>query len=175
RPLGRVLAVTLLGSGSIGEVLVVTGYEAEAIERALEGLPVRYVFNPRWREGMGGSIALGVSKLDATLDGAAIVPADMPFLSQGLIGLLASRFQDLGGESIVFPATLSGDQRNPVIWPRRFFALLAGLTGPEGGKRLLTELADPRGAVGLADERALRDIDTLEDLPDACGFDRGNS
>ena len=108
---------------------------------------------------MGGSIALGVSQLSATLDGAAIVPGDMPFLTPNVIERLGAKFQERDGTSIVFPTTPAGEQRNPVIWPRRFFGLLERLTGPEGGKRLLVERANSCGAVLIQDENALVDMD----------------
>jgi molybdenum cofactor cytidylyltransferase len=167
RPMVRVVADTLLAAGCADEVLVVTGYDAPAVEDALDGLGVRFVFNADWRGGMGGSIALGVSKLAANLDGAIIVPGDMPFLTPGVMKSLGARFRERDGQSIVFPATPTGEQRNPVIWPSRFFGLLEGLTGPQGGKRLLIELAGSCGAVLMTDETVLLDIDAADDLPAA--------
>jgi len=41
------------------------------------------------------------------------------------------------------------------------------LTGPEGGNRLLIELAGSCEAVLMADETALLDIDYADDLPAA--------
>jgi molybdenum cofactor cytidylyltransferase len=164
RPMVRVVANALLGAACIDEVLVVTGHDAPAIERALANLSVRFCFNADWHDGMGTSIALGIAGVSTAVAGVAIVPADMPFISQGLIERLASRFQELGSESIIFPATPAGEQRSPVIWPRRFFGLLEDLSGPEGGKRLLRDLADSCGAVRIADEKVLLDIDAPDDM-----------
>ena len=173
QPMVRVVAGELLGASCIDEVLVVTGHDAPAVEGALDGLNVHFVFNADWRDGMGGSIAVGVSKLATALDGAAIVPGDMPFLTASVIERLGAKFQERNGESIVFPATPAGEQRNPVIWPRRFFGLLQGLSGPEGGKRLLIELADFCSAVSIADEKVLLDIDAPDDM--SAGQGHGNS
>jgi molybdenum cofactor cytidylyltransferase len=167
RPMVRGVADALLGASCVGEVLVVTGHDAPAVEGALDSLEVRFVFNADWRDGMGGSIALGVAKLAASLDGALIVPGDMPFLKPSVIEGLGARFRERDGGSIVFPATPAGEQRNPVIWPRRFFGLLEGLTGPQGGKRLLIELAGSCSAVLIADETVLLDFDSADDLPAA--------
>jgi molybdenum cofactor cytidylyltransferase len=167
RPMVRVVADALLGASCVGEVLVVTGHDAPAVEGPLDSLEVRFVFNADWRDGMGGSIALGVSKLAADLDGALVVPGDMPFLKPSVIESLGARFRERDGDSIVFPATPAGEQRNPVIWPRRFFGLLEGLTGPQGGKRLLIELAGSCSAVLMTDETVLLDIDAADDLPGA--------
>ena len=171
----RVVASALLGANCVDEVLVVTGHDAPAVEGALDGLGVRFVFNADWRDGMGGSIALGVSKLAANLDGALIVPGDMPFLKPSVIESLGARFRERDGDSIVFPTTPAGEQRNPVIWPRRFFGLLEGLRGPEGGKRLLIELARSRSAVLMTDETALLDIDAPDDMSGAPRAGQPNS
>ena len=175
RPMVRVVANAIVDSGRFDEVVVVTGHDAPAIERALTNLSVRFCFNADWHEGMGTSIALGIAEISTAVAGVAIVPADMPFISQGLIESLASRFQELGSESIIFPTTLAGDQRNPVIWPRRFFGLLEGLTGSEGGKRLLIELAQSRSAVVIADDDVLLDIDAPDDMSDPSQAGQTNS
>jgi molybdenum cofactor cytidylyltransferase len=169
RPIVRAVADALLGAGCIETVLIVTGHDAEAVERVLDGLPVRFVFNEHWRDGLGGSIARGVSSLDAAtdggaLDGVAIVPGDMPFLDASVIETLGATFQAHDGESIVVPVTPAGEQRNPVIWPRRFFGLLAGLSGAEGGKRLLGELSGSCRAVRITDVRTFLDIDVPGDV-----------
>ena len=175
RPMVRGVADALYGATCIDEVLVVTGHEAEAVERVLEGLPVRFVFNADWGDGMGGSVGLGVSKLSSSLDGVAIVPGDLPFLTASVIEMLGAEFQERAGKFIVFPATPAGEQRNPVIWPRRFFGLLQGLSGPEGGKRLLLELSDDCSAVHIADEKVLLDIDAPGDMSAASKFRRTNA
>jgi molybdenum cofactor cytidylyltransferase len=167
QPIVRVVAEALLGASCVDEVLVVTGHDAPAVEDALDGLKDRFVLNVDWRDGMGGSIALGVSKLAANVDGALIVPGDMPFLTPSVIESLDTRFRERDGDSIIFPATPAGEQRSPVIWPRRFFGLLEGLTGPQGGKRLLIELAGSCSAVLMTDETVLLDIDAADDLPAA--------
>lgn len=165
RPMVRVTAEALLGAGCIEEVIVVTGHDAEAVEEALEGLAVRALYNSAWRDGMGRSIARGVAGLSATPDGVAIVQADMPFLAPELIERLGATFRDCHGKSVVFPATPSGEQRNPVLWPRRFFDRLKSLSGPEGAKSVLNEAAEFCCPVLTRDEKALRDIDVPDDLP----------
>jgi molybdenum cofactor cytidylyltransferase len=141
-----------------------TGYDQRLIERALDGLQLRFAHNPDWSKGMGSSIAIGVSALDSNLDGAFIMPGDMPLAPTTLLEQLIEEFVQTQGASIIFPATASGAQRNPVLWPRRFFGLLTSLTGSEGGKGALNALAECRKAVLVADDSAFTDIDTAEDL-----------
>jgi molybdenum cofactor cytidylyltransferase len=64
----------------------------------------------------------------------------------------------------VFPATAAGEQRNPVLWPRRFFPKLMALSGREGAKRLLQSLGSESVSIVADDAGTFADIDTIADL-----------
>jgi molybdenum cofactor cytidylyltransferase len=168
RPVVRRVAEAAVGGGA-ADVVVVTGCDRPLIEEALSGLAVRFAHNANWQAGMGSSIAVGVAALGEDSEGALIVPGDMPLLTSLLIASLAAAFERGGRASIIYPATPSGEQRNPVLWPRRLFPKLMALSGREGAKRLLESLG--REAVSLtAEEAALADIDTLADLETARAY-----
>jgi molybdenum cofactor cytidylyltransferase len=112
---------------------------------------------------MGSSIATGVSALGATVAGVFIVPADMPLLTAGLLRSLIAAFDRDGAAPIVYPATPDGEQRNPILWPRRFFPKLCALSGAEGAKALLRTLLVESVAV-TGDPAAFADVDTPADL-----------
>jgi molybdenum cofactor cytidylyltransferase len=171
RPLIRVTAEQMIGAG-IAEIVVVTGWDRQSVEAALQGLELRFAYNPNWSGGMGSSIAVGIAELSAELDGALIVPGDMPLLTSALIAELVAKFSDDDTRPIVFPATKSGEQRNPVLWPRRCFPSLASLSGPEGGKRLLQELGESCLAVPVRDEHEFLDVDEVGDLKRAAKPDK---
>jgi molybdenum cofactor cytidylyltransferase len=164
RPLIRSVAEAIIQGDIVSEIVVVTGYDQPLIERALHGLRLRFINNPNWPKGMGSSIAIGASALGSSLDGAFIIPGDMPLVPAAVLERLIEEFVQAQGASIIFPATASGAQRNPVLWPRRFFAILTSLSGLEGGKRSLNALAEYRNAVLVADDSVFTDIDTAEDL-----------
>jgi molybdenum cofactor cytidylyltransferase len=162
RPLVRRVVEEILKSGA-AEVTVVTGCEAPLIESALEGLDVHCVHNETWQAGMGSSIACGVRALQSDYAGAFVVPADMPFLSASLFRELAATFQQHGAQNVIYPATATGEQRNPVLWPQRFFPNLAELSGQGGAKDLLRSMGAEAIAVRI-DEAFLADVDTPEEL-----------
>jgi molybdenum cofactor cytidylyltransferase len=137
---------------------------AEACREALRDLPVRFVHNADWEDGMGSSIACGVTALDADLVGAFIVPGDMPFITPDLLQTLVAAFSENGGRLAVFPASPAGEQRAPVLWPRHLLPRLRSLSGGEGGKGLLKGLVDETLGVLIADASLLTDIDTAGDL-----------
>ena len=174
RPLVR-RVVDVVRDATGGEIVVVTGEHEPAIAAALSGLAVRFVANPDWRTGLSSSIAAGIAALRADTDGAFIVPGDMPFLNAGLLRNLASTFARAKTRAIVYPATPSGAQRNPVLWPRRFFPELMALSGPGGAKRILQAAKTEAVAVAFADEWAFADVDTPADLDAAQRLSAGLS
>jgi molybdenum cofactor cytidylyltransferase len=163
QPLIRRVVREVIGSG-IAEVVVVTGWDEARIAATLEDLPARRAFNGDWRSGMGTSVAAGVAALGSEVEGAFVVPGDMPGLNSILLVRLASAFEESGRRVVVFPVTASGDQRNPVLWPRRYFPLLTSLRGPQGGKQLLQRLAESCVAVPAKDDHQLLDLDEIDDL-----------
>ena len=163
---GRTLierVVAALAAADVGDILVVTGWDREAVEAALRGQRVRFVHNERWDEGMGTSIAAGVAAVEATSSGAFIVPADLPLLTPQAIASLIAAFNAAGGNRIVFPTTSAGEQRNPVLWPRAHFGALLALPPEKGAKALLQLIAAQCLPVAV-DDALLGDVDTSADL-----------
>jgi molybdenum cofactor cytidylyltransferase len=163
RALVRRAAEAMLAAGPY-EVIVVTGHEPAPIEAALAGLSVRSVHNAGWQAGLSSSIASGVAALGPHIDGAFIVPGDMPFLDPATIRELAATFENAPTPPIVYPATAAGEQRNPVLWPRRHFAELISLPGPDGAKQLLRSVKGSCAAVAVRSELMFTDVDTPADL-----------
>jgi molybdenum cofactor cytidylyltransferase len=150
--------------GAIAEAVVVTGCDEAQIAAALQGLPVRLIHNAAWRSGMGTSIASGIAALGPDLEGAFVVPGDMPHLAASLLLRLAASFEASKCRAVVFPADPSGEQRNPVLWPRRLFPELMTLSGRGGAKDLLRAHRAESIAVAVDDPALLDDVDTQEDL-----------
>lgn len=158
----RVLAA--IEAGGIGRIIVVTGHEPDRIAAVAARPGCRIVHNARHAEGIGTSIAAGVAALEADIDGVLITQGDMPELSAGLVAALAGAFVDGGGDRVVHPVLADGRQGNPVIWPRRLFPELIGLSGDQGGKRLIEAQGDCAIGVATAGRGAEIDIDTVDEL-----------
>lgn len=146
------------------EVVVVTGSDRVHIERILADLPLSFAHNEHWSAGMGSSIATGAASLGSHVQGALVVPGDMPFLTAPIIKTLLFAFGETERASIIVPVAPAGGQRNPVLWPRRFFPQLRALDGPTGGKGLLKRSWAQCRTVKFDDDSAFRDVDTEDDL-----------
>lgn len=165
---GHTLVARVVGAlldGGVGQLIVVTGWDRVGVERALAGGKPRLAHNAGWDAGMGSSIGVGIAALNPLPAAAFIVPGDMPLLTPAVVAALITAFNDGGRDRVVYPATHAGEQRNPVLWPRRFFADLQKLAPAEGAKPLLMRLpATDRIAIEFGDERAFVDVDTPIEL-----------
>ena len=159
-PLIRTLALRL--AGAVDEVLCVLRPGDEARRAALEGTGARLVTNPRADEGMGTSIAAGVAALGPRVDGAAIVPADMPEITGESIARLAAAFDPEDGRAIIRAVTPDGRGGHPVLFGRRFFEELRALDGDRGARAILDEHPDYVADVTLSGRAAETDLDTPE-------------
>jgi len=114
---------------------------------------------------MGGSVARGIGALaGCKVAGALVSPGDMPSLTAALVRQLVAVFQQAGGTSVVFPVTGSGEQRNPVVWPRRLFPALMTLRGAQGAKPLLSKEGPERIVTVPAADALFEDVDTQAEL-----------
>jgi molybdenum cofactor cytidylyltransferase len=160
-PLIRTLAMRL-GDGPVDDVVCVLRRGDEARRAALDGTGARIVVNPRAAEGMGTSIAAGVAALGPEVDGAAIVPGDMPEITRESLARLIAAFDPEDGRAIVRAVTPDGQGGHPVLFGRRFFEALRGLEGDRGARAVLDEHPEFVVDVTLAGRAAETDLDTPE-------------
>src|SRR4051794_30151925 len=144
-------------------VIVVTGHQKERVERALAGLPVTFVHNPDFAEGLSTSLKTGIAAVPPDADGAIVCLGDMPQVTAKLIDRLIAAFDPERGALVVIP-TIAGKRGNPVLWSRRFFPDLAAVEGDVGARHLIGNYAEAVAEVPLDDAGALTDVDTPEAL-----------
>jgi molybdenum cofactor cytidylyltransferase len=162
KPLVRIAAEQALASQA-KPVIVVTGHERERVEQALAGLPLSFVHNPDYAEGLGTSLKAGIGAVPHESDGAIVCLGDMPQVDAGLIDKLLAAFDPARGALVVVPS-INGRRGNPVVWARRFFGELMAVTGDVGARYLIGQYAEAVVEVPLAGEAALTDVDTPESL-----------
>ena len=150
-------------SSNARPILVVTGHQAEAIENALGGRPVRYVHATDYAQGLAESLKAGIAAVPPECAGAIVCLGDMPLVTGRMIDRLLSMYDPDEGRSIVLP-TFRGKQGNPMIWDRRFFAEILAITGDSGARFLVGKHAEQVSEVEMADDAVLRDFDTTESL-----------
>jgi molybdenum cofactor cytidylyltransferase len=160
-PMVRRVTETVMDAG-LDPVVVVLGHDAGAVRHALDGLPVRFTVNRRYRAGMSSSVAAGIRAVRGRADAALIVLADMPWITAPDMRAIVEAFT--AGQRGICAPVVDGRRGNPVLWSDRYFAELEALEGDVGARRLLTKHADDLHEVPVSGDRVFRDIDTLEAL-----------
>jgi molybdenum cofactor cytidylyltransferase len=160
KPLVRIAAEQALASRA-APVIVVTGHQHERVEAALAGLPVRFVHNPDYGDGLGTSLKAGITAVPEDADGAIVCLGDMPQVDATLIDRLLAAFDPERGALVVVPS-IEGRRGNPVVWSRRFFPDLMTVSGDVGARHLIASYAEAVVEVPVAGEAALTDVDTPE-------------
>ena len=162
KPLVRIAAEQAVASHA-QPVIVVTGHERGKVEAALKGLPVRFVHNTDYAEGLGTSLKAGIAAVPEENDAAVVCLGDMPQVDAALINRLIAAFDPERGALVVVPS-IDGKRGNPVVWSRRFFHDLMAIQGDVGARHLIGNYTEAVVEVPVASEAALTDVDTPESL-----------
>ena len=160
-------SVRLAQEAGAEEVCVVLGYRADLIRRALKQSGVTRVGtstvrNPRWRDGMGRSLAGGVRALDRSARAVLVCLADQPLLEAEDLAALVLSWR--GSPRSVVASRYDGKPGVPAIFPRSHFAALKSLSGDRGARVLLASSNDvltvpmPLAAVDIDDPRDLSNL-----------------
>lgn len=161
QPLLRDRAAMLHETGCFSALIVVLS-DREERRQALTGLPITPVLNPSPKDGMGSSIAIGVSALDESVDGVMILPSDLPDLTSDDIRAVADSYHSAPNR-IHRATTSKGEPGSPVIFPRAFFPKLRAIDPQESGRAVIAAHKELITHVRLPNDAARRDLDTPED------------
>ena len=144
-------------------VIVVLGHQAQEVERALTGRPVRFVHAEDYIDGLSASLKAGIRAVPPEAAAALICLGDMPLVAPRMLDRLLAAYDPDEGRTIVLP-TFRGKQGNPMLWDRRYFPEILGVTGDSGARHLLGRHLDAVAEIEMADDAVLRDFDTVESL-----------
>ena len=145
-------------NAGIGNIVVVTGFEADKVKNALAGQDVTFVSNPDYTSGIASSITAGIRALPADCDAVLIALGDMPNISPATIRALVNAFMDAGGQILV--PVHNGKRGNPVLWHRDMFAPLLSISGDTGGRQVINQHPEMVVEVPVDDPGIHFDIDS---------------
>lgn len=143
-------------------VTVVTGHQAPDIEQALDGLPVRFAYNPDFASGQASSVVAGLQAVPEAKT-TLVVLGDQPLLDRTALERLLEMHRDDDQTRITIP--VNGAKRgNPLVIPLALkAALMADKTNP-GCRKFTRDNPDKVHRVETQDPAFFTDLDTLEDL-----------
>jgi molybdenum cofactor cytidylyltransferase len=155
----RRAAVTACASQA-ADVITVLGYDAPAMLGELDGLRVRVLENPDWREGISSSIRAALAVLPPATDGVLFVTCDQPRLTSGHLNALIDAFARAPDRPVA--SGYGGTAGVPALFPRALFGELLLLHGDRGAQRVA--LDHSRELVVIQWPDGIFDVDTAPDV-----------
>jgi molybdenum cofactor cytidylyltransferase len=156
---------------SLDEVLVVVGFEGEAVRRALGDLPVRIVENPEAASGQSTSVVAGIealqelatpTRLGIAIEAVVFLLGDQPGVEPKVIDALVAAWHET--RAPVVAPRYTGGIGNPVLFDRRVFPELIALGGDVGARAIVRKYHAAGDLVLVpVDHAAPPDVDTEAD------------
>ena len=185
-PFGQstILATTLTNilNANIGQVLVITGHEAQSVQATLvadlkndplsifviqkeTASKMTILTNNHYEKGMTTSIQTGVEAADADSLGYMICLSDMPFITPSEYAFLKNECLKIlatDKQAIIQPV-FKGERGNPTIFASFYKKHILELTYTEGCKPIVQAHQSHVYLVEMPTDSVLRDIDSKGD------------
>ncbi len=147
------------------EIIVVTGHEADKIEKTLQWIRddrIRFVYNRDYEKGQSSSVKRGVSEVIGRVDAVIIHPADVPFIAPDDIDNLINVYEITCAPIIV--ASHKGRHGHPILFSNKLFNEIMNITEEKKGLKELTEKYMEEIIEVESSQYTVIDVDTVEDL-----------
>jgi molybdenum cofactor cytidylyltransferase len=150
-----------LAAAGVGDVVVVLGEDAAAVESAVTWHGERRVINPAPARGLSSSLRVGFEAIGRAAGAVLVVLGDQPLVSVDVIRSLLDA-PVTADRPIVVPAYADERGRNPVLLRPAAFGLVEEATGDRGLGPILA--AHPELIEEVAAAGSNVDVDTPDDL-----------
>jgi molybdenum cofactor cytidylyltransferase len=163
---GTVVGQALLAAlgAPVSAVVVVTGACAGAVEQAcrpVDDARVRFMRNPRWQEGMYGSVLAGVAALPPSTQAFFLALGDMPLVPPAVYQQAAAMYRSAPGHIVV--PTWEGRRGHPVLFPVALLATAAPEAPDQGLRAVLRRYPERVREMPVAAPGVCIDLDTPEE------------
>ncbi|WP_343486302.1 nucleotidyltransferase family protein [Allomuricauda sp. d1] len=142
------------------EIVVVLGANADKVKNSLSK-EFEIIENERWKNGMGSSIAAGVTYLatKSKIDSILIMTSDQPLIDKGHLTQLLNTYR--AHEDFICATAYNDKSGVPAIFPKSFFGDLKNLDEDFGARQLIAQ--NMNRVVTVAAKGKTNDIDYMKD------------
>ena len=150
-------AAELFRQAGVEVLIAVTGTRAEEVGAEASACGMIPVFNPRHEEGMLTSAQAGLAALPPDIDGAFVLPVDIPLIRPATVKALAARFPQSPAQVQMLMPTFRGQPGHPPLIRAQAIAAILQWNGDGGLAGALSQF--PQESVPVADAQILFDVD----------------
>jgi len=148
-------------ASSIGELIIVLGYQKEIIEKIIDkNNKIKFVFNKDFESGMASSIKTGLNNLSYKNEAFFICLSDMPMVNHDIYNQL---IKSKDKKEIIIP-TYKGQQGNPVLFDKSMKEKIMNITGDVGAKKMLELNKDKILNLEINDQSITKGFDTQDNF-----------
>jgi len=152
--------------------IVIVGWQADRLVPVLDRAGIRWVWNPRYADGMYASIQAGVRALPVEAHAFFVLPADMPLVRGDAVPRLLDAWHAQAG-GILFPVW-NGKRGHPPLLDARYVPEILADSPPGGLRTVLARHTDAMRDIPCTDAGILVDLDTPDEYERACGMREGS-
>ncbi|GAB3037039.1 nucleotidyltransferase family protein [Spirosoma pulveris] len=146
-----------------GPVIVVLGANSDRIQAEISDLPLHWLVNPNWAEGMASSLRVGLTALsDEPLDAFLVVLTDQPHVTTDRLRQLITTQQETGRGIVASRYGEMGHLGVPALFDIRYQSEFMRLTGDMGARKLIQLYANDCAEISFP--LATIDLDTWQDV-----------
>lgn len=147
----------------VDEVIVVLGWEADKIQKALDDLPCRFVVNKDYEKGQSSSVKAGLKEVGETTQAILILPGDVAMIDASSINLVIDEYARRKHPIIV--AAHKSRPGHPILLDRQLFKEIEQIDEQSFGlKAVVKKHEGAMRFVEAGSSNVLRDVDRPEDL-----------
>ncbi len=150
--------IATLHQAGVSKIAMVTGYNAEILERHLSGNGIVFLRNPDYATTqMFDSAKIGLGYLKDKCDRILFTPVDIPLFTQRTVEALLECPRELACP------VCDGESGHPIIFASALLEKLLCYEGNGGLKEAIAQCGVPMTPVPVEDRGILHDADTPED------------
>lgn len=151
--------ISTLQQAGVRRIVIVTGYQAEHLERHLSNMGVVFLRNENYETTeMFDSAKIGLAYLKDKCDKILFTPVDIPLFTAATVGRL------LDSEAELAAPEHEGRMGHPILLRAKHVEAILGDCGEGGLKGAIGRLGVPMTPVPVKDFGTLRDADTPEEF-----------
>ena len=149
-------------TADIGDLTVVTGFEADLVQETLRGLPVKFCHNLDHPSGQMSSVKAGSQTLMPPSKGMMVALSDMPYLRPLDYRHIVGHF--FANKELKITVPVYGAERgNPIIIPASLISEIADGSLNAGCRKLVQNHSEKVVQVKIENSAYVSDIDTPSD------------
>jgi len=158
--IGQVLSV--LSQSGVQDVVVVTGGARQEVQQALQGWPVRQIYNPNHEQGeMLSSFQVGLAALGDDPNATLVVLGDQPQIQMHVVVKLLQVYAETGAPLVI--PSYQMRRGHPWLVDRSLWADVMAICAPASLRDFLSDHQDSIHYVTVETGTILQDLDTPGD------------